>query len=100
MFLINGIALHFWCFFPAGARNIIGLPGHIWVPQLTVSSASPTQSLPLPFLGGLLHSLVLVLVPPPHVFEHSEYKPHALHLPFTEITIIFNHTLCLRRVLE
>ena len=64
------------------------LPGHGDVLQSTISDAVPKQLLP-PFDGaGFVHVLVLDFCPVPHVLVHVEYSPHALHIPFTENSIL------------
>ena len=48
------------------------LPGQPWSLQVYVSSVVPAQCLP-PFCGsGLVHVLLRVLVPPPHVAVHTD----------------------------
>ena len=43
----------------------------------------PTQAFP-PWAGvGLVQLLVLVLAPPPHFSEQSEYAPQSVYLPST-----------------
>ena len=49
-----------------------------------VSEEDPAQLLPPPDGAGLVHVLVLDCCPVPHVLEHVEYAPHALHIPLTE----------------
>ena len=56
----------------------------MFVLQFVVSEEDPAQLLP-PFDGaGSVHVLVLDCCPVPHVLEHVEYAPHALHIPLTE----------------
>ena len=42
-----------------------------WLQLLSVSSSTPIQSSPIFDGGGLLHSLLRLLVPPPQVTEHA-----------------------------
>ena len=51
--------------------------------QFLVCSTSPSQSSP-PFAGeGLVHVLVRVWVPPPHVLEHVDHSDQSVNPPFT-----------------
>ena len=59
-------------------------PGQGFVLQFVVSEEDPEQSLPPPDGAGFVHVLVLDCCPVPHVLEHVECTPHALHIPFTE----------------
>ena len=58
-----------------------------------VSEEDPVQSLPPPDGAGFVHVLVLDCCPVPHVLEHVEYAPHALHIPLTEKYCIGNKTV-------
>ena len=56
--------------------------GHFSVLQVSVWVASPEHWAP-PFAGaGLLHSLVLVLFPPPQVLLQGEKEPQVPQPPF------------------
>ena len=57
------------------------IPGHGCSLQTSVSLLGPSQSAPL-YCGGM-HSLFLVLLPPPQATEHSPQADHSLHTPST-----------------
>ena len=61
--------------------------------QSVISDVEPGQLLPPPDGAGLLQVLVLDFCPVPHVLEHVEYAPHALHIPLTEKYCIGNKTV-------
>jgi len=67
------------------------LPGHEFIIQVVVSCCGPGQSSPLSVGGGLLHVLVRVLVPSPHVTEHELHDAQIDHSPSTKdnICLIF-----------
>lgn len=48
------------------------------IPRKTESHGMPSES-----GGGLLHSRVLVFIPPLHVVEHEAQAFHSLQPPFT-----------------
>ena len=58
-------------------------PGQEYVLQLCCSSQAPTQYLPLWAGAGFVQVLVLILVPPSHIKEHSLHSPNSLHPPST-----------------
>ena len=64
------------------------IPGQVFVLQFVVSEEDPAQLLPPPDGAGLLHVLVLDFCPVPHVLVHVVYAPHALHIPFTENSLL------------
>ena len=64
------------------------LPGHAEMLQSVISEVEPGQVLPPPDGAGLVHALVLDFCPVPHVLVHVEYTPHALHIPFTENSVL------------
>ena len=56
-----------------------------WVLQSKVSLFEPEQVRP-PYAGaGLSHSLVLLLIPVPHVSLHDPHSAHSLHMPLIAI---------------
>ena len=56
---------------------------HAGLLQVRVTVVDPGQGLP-PLAGlGLLHCLVLVCLPLPHVPEHDDHAPHLFQRPFT-----------------
>ena len=58
------------------------LPGHALVLQFSIEIDSALHSFP-PLAALIFTSLVLVLSPPPHVFEHSPIS-HSAHLQWTK----------------
>ena len=56
--------------------------------QSVISDVEPGQVLPPPDGAGFVHVLVLAFRPVPHVLVHVEYAPHALHIPFTENSVL------------
>ena len=59
------------------------LPLHISVLQSSTSTASPGHSNPPSLGGGLLHVLLLVLLPPSHDAEHGDQLSHSDQPPLT-----------------
>ena len=59
------------------------LPLHASVLQASTSTASPGQSNPPSPGGGLLHFLLLVLIPPSHDAEHGDQLSHSDQPPLT-----------------
>lgn len=59
------------------------LLGQYCVLQVRVLSLSPLQSFPPLEGGGLLQILVILCVPPPHVFVHSVHRLQLPQFPFT-----------------
>ena len=53
------------------AMDLMNQPGQASGLQETISELSPEHWDPLPKGEGLVHALVPVLVPPPHVTEHE-----------------------------
>ena len=63
--------------------NYINLLGHSMMLQLAVSEGDPEQSFPKSPGIGLLHSLVLVYVPPPQETPQSDQLDQYPQLPST-----------------
>ena len=63
---------------------IILLPGQQWMLQEFVLELRPGQLFPPQEGTGLLHFLVSVCVPPPHVLLHDPFI-HELHPPSTTL---------------
>ena len=70
-----------------GAKEVpdvnYNLLGQYCVLQVRVLSLSPLQSFPPLEGGGLLQILVILCVPPPHVFVHSVHRLQLPQFPFT-----------------
>lgn len=70
-----------------GAKEVpdvsYNLLGQYCVLQVRVLSLSPLQSFPPLEGGGLLQLLVILCVPPPHVFVHSFHRLQLPQFPFT-----------------
>ena len=52
--------------------------------QVPSSVSLPSQGKPSSAGGGLSQSLLLVLMPSPHLVEHSPHEPQSPHWPFPE----------------
>ena len=74
-----------WCAHGSHWYWLMYWPGHGLVLHFFTTAFFPLHFLP-PFFGvGLLHFLLLICMPPPHLFEHFVHLLHLLQSPFTTI---------------